>query len=55
MRGPPLTRKLNLGLIADHYDDLLRLAGSLKFGHATASLPVGKLPPPADRTPSPPR
>lgn len=41
--GPLFTRKVNLGLIAEHYDDLLRLAGSLKFGHATASLLVGKL------------
>ncbi|GAA5050107.1 Tn3 family transposase [Nocardia callitridis] len=41
--GPLLIRKLNLDLIAEHYDDLLRLAGSLKFGHATASLLVGKL------------
>jgi TnpA family transposase len=41
--GPLLTRRLNSGLIGDHYDDLLRLAGSLKFGHATASLLVGKL------------
>lgn len=41
--GPLLTRKLNTELIAAHYDDLLRLAGSLKFGHATASLLVGKL------------
>ncbi len=41
--GPLMTRKLNLDLIAEHYDDLLRLAGSLKFGHATASLLVGKL------------
>ncbi|MGO4617188.1 Tn3 family transposase [Nocardia sp. 2YAB30] len=41
--GPLLTRKLNLELIAGHWDDLLRLAGSLKFGHATASLLVGKL------------
>lgn len=41
--GPLLTRKVNLELIADHWDDLLRLAGSLKFGHATASLLVGKL------------
>ncbi len=40
---PLLTRKLNLDLIAEHYDDLIRLAGSLKFGHATASLLVGKL------------
>lgn len=36
---PLLTRKLNTDLIAEHYDDLLRLAGSLKFGHATASAP----------------
>jgi len=41
--GPLLTRRTNLDLIAEHYDDLLRLAGSLKFGHATASLLVGKL------------
>lgn len=41
--GPLLTRKLNLDLISAHWDDLLRLAGSLKFGHATASLLVGKL------------
>lgn len=40
---PLLTRKLNLDLIAERYDDLLRPAGSLKFGHATASLLVGKL------------
>ncbi|MFE2283789.1 Tn3 family transposase [Streptomyces sp. NPDC059443] len=36
-------RSANLDLIADHWDDLLRLAGSLKYGHATASLIVGKL------------
>lgn len=41
--GPLLTRRLNTALIAEHHDDLLRLAGSLKFGHATASLLVGKL------------
>lgn len=41
--GALLTRKVNLDLIAEHWDDLLRLAGSLKFGHATASLLVGKL------------
>ncbi|MEU6010142.1 Tn3 family transposase [Streptomyces sp. NPDC047453] len=41
--GPLLTRRLNTDLIAEHWDDLLRLAGSLKFGHATASLLVGKL------------
>ena len=41
--GPLLTAKLNRDLIAEHWDDLLRLAGSLAFGHATASLIVGKL------------
>ncbi|GII34287.1 Tn3 family transposase [Planotetraspora mira] len=41
--APLLTRRLNTGLITEHYDDLLRLAGSLKFGHATTSLLVGKL------------
>jgi TnpA family transposase len=41
--GPLLTRRLDTDLIAEHWDDLLRLAGSLKFGHATASLIVGKL------------
>ena len=41
--GPLLTRTVNFDLIAEHYDDFLRLAGSLKFGHATASLLVGKL------------
>jgi TnpA family transposase len=43
LAGPLLTRRVNVDLIAGHYDDLLRLAGSLKFGHATASLLVGKL------------
>lgn len=38
-----LTRRCNLDLIAENYDDLLRLAGLLRFGHATASLLVGKL------------
>jgi TnpA family transposase len=41
--GPLLTRRLDSDLITEHWDDLLRLAGSLKFGHATASLIVGKL------------
>ncbi|MCX4783709.1 Tn3 family transposase [Streptomyces sp. NBC_01264] len=41
--GPLLTKKANLDLVCDHWDDLLRLAGSLKYGHATASLIVGKL------------
>ncbi|MDQ1014327.1 TnpA family transposase [Streptomyces afghaniensis] len=41
--GPLLAKKANLDLVAAHWDDLLRLAGSLKYGHATASLIVGKL------------
>ncbi|WAX79575.1 Tn3 family transposase [Streptomyces sp. KMM 9044] len=41
--GPLLTKKANLDLVAARWDDLLRLAGSLKYGHATASLIVGKL------------
>ncbi|MEV5887337.1 Tn3 family transposase [Streptomyces sp. NPDC052020] len=41
--GPLLTKKANLDLVAAHWDDLLRLAGSLTYGHATASLIVGKL------------
>jgi TnpA family transposase len=41
--GPLLTGKIDKALIARHWDDLLRLAASLKFGHVTASLIVGKL------------
>jgi hypothetical protein len=33
-----------LDLIAEHYHDLLRLAGSLKFGHVTASRRAQLLP-----------
>lgn len=40
---PLLTQKINMGLIEDQWDDRLRLAGAIKFGHATASLIVGKL------------
>jgi TnpA family transposase len=41
--GPLLTRRANKALVSQHWDDLLRMAASLKFGHATASLVVGKL------------
>lgn len=41
--GPLLTRRINWALIADNWDEMLRLAASLKYGHATASLIVGKL------------
>jgi len=38
-----LTRRLNTELIAATWDDLLRVAASVKYGHATAALVVGKL------------
>jgi TnpA family transposase len=41
--GPLLTRRANLELVAETWDDLLRVAASVKYGHATASLVVGKL------------
>jgi len=41
--GPLLAAKTNMGLIAEHWDDLLRLAASLKYGRAAAALVVGKL------------
>jgi hypothetical protein len=40
--GPLLSTRLNVELIADCWGDLLRTAGSLKYGQATASLIVGK-------------
>jgi len=40
--GPLLSTRLNADLIVDCWPDLLRMAGSLKFGEATASLIVGK-------------
>ena len=36
--GPLLTRRLNTELIAATWDDLLRVAASVKYGHATAAL-----------------
>jgi TnpA family transposase len=41
--GPLLTQPIQTGLITSSWDELLRLAGSLKFGHATASLLLGRL------------
>ncbi len=41
--GPLLTRRLQTELIESQWDQLLRLAGSLKFGHASASLLIAKL------------
>ncbi len=41
--GPLLTRRLNTDLIHASWDDLLRVAASVKNGHTTAALVVGKL------------
>ena len=41
--GHRFKSKLNYPLIVQHWDDLLRLAGSLKLGWVTASLLLGKL------------
>jgi TnpA family transposase len=41
--GPLLTQPIQTQLIADHWNDLLRLVGSMKFGHTTASLLIAKL------------
>ena len=40
--GPLLSARWNEDLVADCWSDLLRMAGSLKYGQATASLIVGK-------------
>ena len=37
-----LTQPIQTQLIADHWNDLLRLVGSMKFGHTTASLLIAK-------------
>ena len=41
--GALLTQPIQTRLIADHWDDLLRLVGSMKFGHTTASLLIARL------------
>ena len=41
--GHLLTRRLNEDLITGMWDDLLRVAASIKGGHASAALVVGKL------------
>lgn len=41
--GPLLTRRADTELITAAWDDLLRVAASVKYGHATAALVVGKL------------
>ncbi|HWS94048.1 MAG TPA: Tn3 family transposase, partial [Mycobacterium sp.] len=41
--GRLLGQPIQTQLIADHWDDLLRLVASMKFGHTTASLLIAKL------------
>ncbi|MFV0306681.1 MAG: Tn3 family transposase [Desertimonas sp.] len=41
--GPLLTKRANLDLINQQWDELLRVAASVKHGHVTASTVVGKL------------
>jgi TnpA family transposase len=41
--GPLLKGKIHERRVVDHRDDLLRVAGSLKRGHVTVSLLIGKL------------
>src|SRR6266699_2261645 len=43
LAGPLLTRRINTQLIIENWDEMLRLAASLKYGHVTASLIVAKL------------
>jgi TnpA family transposase len=41
--GRLLGQRIQTQLIADHWDDLLRLVASMKFGHTTASLLIAKV------------
>jgi len=41
--GTLLGQPIQTQLIAEHWNDLLRLVGSMKFGHTTASLLIAKL------------
>jgi TnpA family transposase len=41
--GPLLSRRINTALITENWDEMLRLAASLKYGQVTASLIVAKL------------
>jgi TnpA family transposase len=43
LAGPLLTKKLDTELITESWDDLPRVAASVKYGHASAALVVGKL------------
>jgi TnpA family transposase len=41
--GPLLEHHVQVDLIAEHWDDLLRIGGSLKRGHVSAALLIAKL------------
>ena len=43
LAGPLLEHHAQIELIAEHWDDLLRIAGSLKLGHVSAALLVTRL------------
>jgi len=43
LAGALLTKPIQTQLIADHWNNLLRLVGLMKFGHTTASLLIAKL------------
>jgi TnpA family transposase len=43
LAGPLLAHHVQVDLIAEHWDDLLRIGGSLKQGHVSAALLVAKL------------
>jgi TnpA family transposase len=49
LAGPLLQHHVQVDLIAEHWDDLLRIGGSLKQGHVSAALLIarlsGRLPP----------
>jgi len=53
--GPLPTQPIQTQLITEHWNDLLRLVVSMKFGHTTASLLIAKLHASSDRTHSPAR
>jgi len=44
-----LTGQVDLSVLEEGWDELLRVAGSLKMGYVTASLLISKLPRPSGR------
>ncbi len=43
LAGPRLQHHAQVDIIAEHWDDLVRIGGSLKFGHVSAALLIAKL------------